>query len=514
MTDAARRPARDGREYGDFQTPRALADLALRVLTTRHGIRPDTVVEPSCGVGAFLLAAAEACPGARVLGFDIDGSHVDEARRVASAAGSRVAVKALDFFDGDWTAILGAARGELLLTGNPPWVTSSELGSIGSTNLPAKSNFAGARGIDAITGSSNFDLSEYMLLQYVKWLRDRAGTIAVLCKTSVARKSFRHAATLWPDGVLATLYSIDAARHFDAAVDACFLVLEKSPGAAECRLYPGLDARRPVHTYGLRDGVLVKDVDTYDDLSHLIGRSEDHVWRSGIKHDCSKVMELDPDGDALRNGFGDRVRLEPEFVFPLLKSSDIANGRVHEARKRVIVTQRRVGEDTSPIRRRAPRTWRYLTRHADRLDARTGTVYRAKPRFSVFGVGGYAFRPWKVAISGMYKSLAFRVVPPLEGKPVMTDDTVYFLPCESGFEAVYLHALLTSEDATALLEALIFWDEKRPVTSRILRLLDLERLAWADDSWPVYRRLLEARSTFRPEARPDTAGPQLELDAV
>ena len=76
----------------------------------------------------------------------------------------------------------------ILVVGNPPWVTSAAVGSLGGVNLPRKTNIDGLRGIDALTGRSNFDISEWMLRETMRWLEGRVGTMAVLCKTTVARK--------------------------------------------------------------------------------------------------------------------------------------------------------------------------------------------------------------------------------------------------------------------------------------------------------------------------------------
>ena len=46
-------------EFGDFQTPLTLAKEVCRLLR-RAGEAPDFVLEPTCGRGAFLVAAAEA----------------------------------------------------------------------------------------------------------------------------------------------------------------------------------------------------------------------------------------------------------------------------------------------------------------------------------------------------------------------------------------------------------------------------------------------------------------------
>ena len=89
----------------------------------------------------------------------------------------------------------------------------------------------------------------------------------------------------------------------------------------------------------------------------------------------------------------------------------------------------------------------------------------------------YSFAPWKVAISGFYKRLEFRCVGPEYGKPVVLDDTCYFLPCESKEDAKVLYQILSSRSATGFFESLIFWDSKRPITVQILSSINLIDLA-------------------------------------
>ena len=72
-----------------------------------------------------------------------------------------------------------------------PWVTNSDLGQLGSSNLPKKTNFQGLRGFDARTGKSNFDIAEWMLIRLIEALPS-TGAIAMLCKTITARKVLRH----------------------------------------------------------------------------------------------------------------------------------------------------------------------------------------------------------------------------------------------------------------------------------------------------------------------------------
>jgi hypothetical protein len=195
-------------------------------------------------------------------------------------------------------------------------------------------------------------------------------------------------------------------------------------------------------------------------------------------------MELTTTPQGYQNGLGERIALEDTLLFPMLKSSDIGNGRIHP-RGAMVVTQQRVGQDTGSIRTTAPETWTYLTRHAALLDRRGSTIYKNKPAFSVFGVGPYSFTPWKVAISGFYKKLRFVKIGPVNGRPVVFDDTIYFLPCGSDEEACFIAALLGSAPAQEFLQSMIHWDEKRPITADILKRLSLRKLAvllgWEQD---------------------------------
>jgi hypothetical protein len=170
--------------------------------------------------------------------------------------------------------------------------------------------------------------------------------------------------------------------------------------------------------------------------------------------------------------------LESRLLYPLLKSSDVA-GEVPIGRRFVLVPQQRVGEETHSIARQAPKTWRYLLRHGERLDRRASRVYRDQPRFSIFGVGPYTFARWKVVVSGFYKSWHFVAAGPVRNRPTVCDDTCYFFPCASEAEARAQAELLNGPLAREFFSALVFPDAKRPLNAEILRSLDLSALAAA-----------------------------------
>ena len=485
-------------EFGDFQTPRSLARDVCAVIE-RTGFSPASIIEPTCGRGAFLVAALEAFPGAsHLLGVDQEGAHVREAMRAINSIRHDKQVHILqgDFFDTDWLDIVARLPKPILIVGNPPWVTNATLGSLGSANLPAKANEDNLRGIDALTGKSNFDISEWMLRKNAQWLADTPGMLAVLCKTAVARKFLSY---VWLQSFpveSADVRRIDAQLHFGASVDACLLMVRFQPGARsiECSDYSSLRGTEPDAVFGFRDGGLVADARRYDRGHDLLGRCLSG-WRSGIKHDCSNVFELVQKGAEYENGMGERVDLEDEVLFPLLKSSDLARKR--PPRKWLLVPQRTMNGAPEDLRYSAPKAWQYLLANDALLAKRGSSIYRNRPRFSIFGVGAYAFSPWKVAISGLYKNLEFVKVPPFEGRPVVLDDTCYFFSCQSERECEALHGLVQSEPAREFWSTFVFWDAKRPITAQILNLLDFAALARAAGLESDIARVLAERQQMR-----------------
>lgn len=465
-------------EFGDFQTPINLAREVCSLIA-RTGFHPASILEPTCGTGSFLKASLETFRDvSRVLGFEINPQYVAQAQHavVRTSPHASVEVYQSDFFLTNWSEIVEAFPEPILIIGNPPWVTNTELSTLGSNNVPMKSNLDNLRGIDALTGKSNFDISEWMLRKNIEWLNGKNGLLAMLCKTTVARKVLLYA---WQNGLRAesaSLYTLDAQEYFGASVDACLLLVRCNPtgNSKECWVFHSLHAQQPDSIFGLQDGMLVADVKLYQKRRELTGNGF-RGWRSGIKHDCSKVFELHVEHDRLVNGLGEFVELEPEVLFPLLKSSDLAaHGK---PRRWMLVPQRAMSDDPSRLRLDAPKTWNYLIAHAHLLDKRKSSIYKNRPRFSLFGVGPYSFAPWKVAIPGLYKKLEFVQVSPFLERPVVLDDTCYFFPCRSEEECNLLYELVMSDPAREFWSALIFWDAKRPITAQLLNSLDLMLLA-------------------------------------
>ena len=87
--------------------------------------------------------------------------------------------------------------------------------------------------------------------------------------------------------------------------------------------------------------------------------------------------------------------------------------------------------------------------------------------FSIFGVGDYTFKPYKVAISGLYKQTKFTLVKP-NGTVLLLDDTCYFIGFDTLEEAQNVQSLLNQSETQKFIESFMFTDAKRAITKDLL----------------------------------------------
>lgn len=463
------------KDLGDYQTPLQLVEQVINC-PELSGKTWSRLLEPTCGQGNFIRPFCKlGNPPIEIHAIEIQDQYVSQVQKLPVP----ITVHQTNIFSLDLkTDLQWVTNGSLLVIGNPPWVTNAELSITQSHNHPEKTNLKHLQGLDAMTGSSNFDIAEHIILKLIWELADQQPTIAVLCKTSVARNILHFAPQAKLPIVFSTIRQLDAKRWFNAAVDACLLYLELKPNQYNPRttVYSDLQTTEPLQVMEHKHGQLIANVTFHDRVAFLEGKCT-LSWRQGLKHDAAPVMELTlhPDGH-WQNKERQSVVVEPDYIYPLLKSSDLAHEPIDKPRKAVIITQKRLTDDTYELKTTAPLLWKYLSDHEKVFAKRKSSIYTNKPPFSIFGIGDYSFAPYKVAIAGMYKIPRFQAIGPIQSRPVMCDDTCYFIPCWSPEQAALLATLLNSQVCLDFINSTIFTDSKRPITKRLLQRINLQAL--------------------------------------
>lgn len=472
----------DRAEYGDFQTNQSLTQQITTQLK-REGINPQIVIEPTCGKGNFILSVLATFENVeRIYGIEIQKKYTWQAKfnvldfflNNPNKTKPEIQIVNSSIFEFDYQTIKKTiGEKELLIIGNPPWVTNSALGVMDSKNLPKKSNFKRQKGLDAMTGKGNFDIAEYITIDLLQNFGKCKGNMAFLVKNTVIKNIVHDLPKL--KLLIAGLkkQNIDSKKEFDVSVDASLFSCQLNKTTELSCLESDFYTSEVKCNFGWLNGKFLSNLSC--SCNDIDGVSP-FEWRQGIKHDCSKVMEIEFDGECYTNKLGERFVIEEDLVFPLLKSSDLKKKHAEPTRKMVIVTQKYVGQNTSYIQK-YPQTYEYLNRHIDLFRNRKSSIYKGKCDFSIFGVGDYSFKPYKIAISGLYKTFHFCLVKPQNVKPVMLDDTCYFIGFDTLEQAEYVWDLLNSVFVTDFLKSISFKDSKRMITKEVLMRIDLRRVA-------------------------------------
>lgn len=488
----------DRAEYGDFQTNHDLANKVVLLMAYKR-ISPEVIIEPTCGKGNFIVASLCNFNNIKkIYGVEIYKPYVWEAKFsiidffLSNPTQNKpdISIAHCNVFDYNFKAIaLSHSTNDILVIGNPPWVTNSKLGSLNSNNLPKKSNFKNHGGLDAMTGKGNFDIAEFITLSMIKTFHHLKGNLVLLVKNSVIKNIvFDQNKNKYKIGSVEK-YRIDSKKEFDVSVEAAlFFCSFNSIPAFDCNEFDFYNSNIYKLKFGWLNDKFVSNIANYIHTKEIDGRCP-LVWRQGLKHDCSTIMELDKINGLYINGLNEEVKLEDGLVYGILKSSDLKKTVLNKTRKFTIVTQKKVGQETGYIKTEYPKTYQYLLQHKTIFEARKSSIYKNKPLFSIFGIGEYSFKKYKVAISGLYKTFRFTLILPQNSKPIMLDDTCYLLGFDRIEFAVYTLILLNSEKTVHFLQSITFPDSKRTFTKEVLMRIDLYALSNLYDTSELKKEL-------------------------
>ncbi len=471
-------------EFGDYQTNSELTDNICKLLKSKKN-NPNIVFEPTFGKGNFIISVLNNFENIEKLyGVEIYKPYVWKTKLkildyfLKNPHRNKPEIKLFhaNFFDFDIKKnIKFTETDKFLIIGNPPWVTNSELSGIGSKNLPRKVNFKKHKGLDALTGKGNFDIAEYISNSLLTLFSRSSGNFAFLVKNIVIKNILYEQAKVKHKIGEIEKYKINAKKEFKVSVNASlfFCNLNTKP-AFTCSEYD-FYTKEKLKTFGRTNNKFVSNIETYQKHKNFDGKCQ-YEWRQGMKHDASKIMELEQKNGYYVNKFNDKIELEPDLVYGILKSSDLKGKTLNKTRKFTIVTQKKIGQPTSYIKDEYPKTYNYLQNNIEHFNKRKSSIYKGKPLFSIFGIGDYSFKPYKIAISGLYKQLNFTLIKPNENKPIMLDDTCYFIGFDDLEEAEIIWSLLQSENTKTFLKSLIFSDAKRSVTKDLLMRIDFVQI--------------------------------------
>ena len=448
------------KEFGDYQTP---IDFCMQVCTyirDNYTNTPKAIIEPTCGIGNFLKAATTTFDCQYIYGIEVNALYTREAQeRVPNAT-----IITANIFETSTRHLCD--ENDVLVIGNLPWATNSNL----SYNLPQKANFKGLRGIEALTGSSNFDICEYIILQLLNEYKNTDSTICMLCKNSVARNVLLEISKNKISCRKIEFLNFNANKVFGISASACVFIISLSSVNLNDELticeIKDFDTNKTVDHLIVSNGAIRSSIVKYD----FDGRCQ-LIWRQGVKHDCGRVMELEFVNGVFINKNGEQVQIEKTRIFPLVKSSHFKKPIINTFKKYVIVTQDTHKQDTQYIQQELPLTWEYLNSHIKDFNNRKSIIYKSASPFAMFGIGEYSFAPYKVGLSGFYKTPLFCLLQ--SEKPVMTDDTAYFLGFYDYDVAYSIMLLLNSQKVQDFLLSIAFLDNKRPYTVKLLSRLDL-----------------------------------------
>ena len=465
-------------EYGDWQTNLPLA-ISICEHIKSQGIRPQVIIEPTCGQGNFILAALLTFDTIEdVYGIEIYKPYLnilnDKLQKFEKPLDNvNIHLYHKNIFDFDFRQITEHIKGRVVLAvGNPPWVTNSKLSEIGSDNLPIKTNFKKLKGLEAITGKGNFDIAEYICIQLIEKFSAENVFFAFLLKNSVIKNLVYEQKTGKASLSDITQYNIDAQKEFNVSVSAALLTMRLYGGhERNCRVFD-FYTKSLLYSFGWAKDKFVANIDKYIKTKAIDGASP-FIWRSGLKHDCSKIMELSKDNGRYINALGEIVDIEDDVIYPLIKSSDVKGEVIKQSRKYVIVTQHSTHEDTKLMEKKYPKAYQYLVNHADYLDNRKSSIYKNKPRFCMFGIGNYTFKKHKIIISGLYKQTSFSMVSNIDGKTAVCDDTCYMLGFDDYDVAWLTLQILNSKSVQDFINSICFYDAKRAINKDLLMRINL-----------------------------------------
>ena len=205
-------------------------------------------------------------------------------------------------------------------------------------------------------------------------------------------------------------------------------------------------------------------------LPKIPNRLNYYTPRHGVVNDLNSVFLLKINGKSgkylsvnnLANIGRKKVKeikayLEPDYIYPLIKPNNTKRWHIN-GYYYMLLPQKKDGENNeSHLRVKFNKTYSYLSRFKKELLSRKSKWFKGegKPFYSIFGIGEYTFKPYKIVWCCMSYKPDFSVVSKVQDKLMGTkelipDNTIGNISFDSKEEAHFVCSVLNSEKAELL----------------------------------------------------------------
>lgn len=447
------------KELSEYQTPLFFTDTVCDYLKKLE-INPTIIIDPTCGIGNFLKSAARVFHYKQIYGIEIDKEKLN----LVDNSIKNINLINEDIFKFNFNMI--NKNDSYLILGNLPWSANVKISELNSKNIKTDTPYIN------IPKTNNFDISKEIILKIIDEFKNTKTTIAFICKRKVSKKVFKEVIKNNISYNFVKQINFSYSKYFKLEDEACLFILQFGKKRLKdniCEVSDFSDPEKILYKLSFESRNSSSNI---QDIIDIDGPCE-MIWQEGIKHDCAKIIELTNENNQFKNNLDETVLIEDNLLYPLFKSRNLKKPIVNKTSMYIIITQQKLKQDTSYIKTKLPKTWDYLNKNKDFFNKRKSKMYKNTPNFSIFGIGDYSFKKYKVAISNFKKDPKFSLI--YSEKPAMLDNTCYYLSFDDFDEAYISMLILNSQLVKNFLKNIAFLESKRPFSKKILKRIDIRK---------------------------------------
>lgn len=484
-------------ELGEYYTPRGLAELAVDSLNISN-IEEASFLDPGCGSGVF----NSVCINKKIA--DMEGKNPEYilSNITSSVFGidlNPVAVKSsklnyllsllpiLEVVDNTTievpvflTDVLKLTRDEKImyngeefdinvshLVGNPPWITWNRIDDnvkdIWKQKYVKKLDLLPHENTVSRLGHANDDISiPFVWVCIHHYLENNGGATFVLKRDIMkgpAGKLLRTLKVANRDLDMTHIHDLNKLRPFGKQVGAHVAIYTWTADSQptfpiEASSLTSKDTKPDFSSIStIQDSVNIEKtnilpLDSDDSTSSWIREDAeraalgecDQDIRHGVKDDAQDVFSIK------RDQLSD---IEPDFVYPYLKSKHIVKYGLFGHELRLVPISKTNEDNEELIRSECPLTYEYLSQNREALENRSSSWLDNGTFYNIFGIGEYTWSEYKVVWCRLGFKPHFAVVSTvydddLGEKMVIPGDHYMFISTDNKEEAHFLCALLNS----------------------------------------------------------------------